>query len=95
MRVNYVKFHKHIEGDYEIQFQDVGGGSDEYDSLPKTFSYELYYNPAVTTEKDAALDLLIHSCKLIEEKVDELYKTKSLLEKSYLDFLNKNKESDQ
>ena len=53
-----------------------------------------YYNPAVTTEKDAALDLLIHSCKLIEEKVDELYKTKSLLEKSYLDFINKNKEND-
>jgi ATP-dependent Clp protease ATP-binding subunit ClpB len=46
-------------------------------------------------EKDAALDLLIHSCKLIEEKVDKLYETKSLLEKSYLDFLNKNKESGQ
>ena len=94
MRVNYVKFNKHIAGDYEIKFQDIGGGSDEYDSVPKTFSYDLYYNPAVTTEKDAALDLLIHSCKLIEEKVDELYKTKSLLEKSYLKFLNKNKEND-
>ena len=94
MRVNYVKFNKHIAGDYEIQFRDVGGGSDEYDSLPKTFSFDLYYNPAVTTEQDAALDLLIHSCKLIEEKVDELYKTKSLLEKAYLDFLNKSKEND-
>ena len=94
MKVSHVKFNKHIAGDYEIQFQDIGGGSDEYGSLPKTFSYDLYYNPAVTTEKDAALDLLIHSCKLIEEKVDELYKTKSLLEKSYLDFLNKNKEND-
>ena len=94
MKVSYIKFNKHIAGDYEIQFQDIGGGFDEYDSLPKTFSYDLYYNPAVTTEKDAALDLLIHSCKLIEEKVDELYKTKSLLEKSYLDFLNKNKEND-
>ena len=95
MKVSLVKFNKHITGDYEIQFRDIGGGSDEYDSLPKTFSYELYYNPAVTTEKDAALDLLIHSCKLIEEKVDKLYETKSLLEKSYLDFLNKNKESGQ
>ena len=70
------------------------GGSDEYASLPNTFSYDLYYNPAVTTEQDAALDLLIHSCKLIEEKVYELNKAKSLLEKSYLDFLNKNKEND-
>ena len=92
MKVSYVEFIKRVAGNYEIQFRDVGGGDDEYDSLPKTFSFDLYYNPAVTTEKDAALDLLIHSCKLIEEKVDELYKTKSLLEKSYLDFLNKNKE---
>ena len=94
MKVNYVKFNKHIAGDYEIQFRDVGGGSDDNDSVPKTFSFDLYYNPAITTEQDAALDLLIHSCKLIEEKVDELYKTKSLLEKAYLDFLNKNKEND-
>ena len=94
MKISYVKFNKHIAGDYEIQFRDIGGGSDEYDSIPKTFSYDLYYNPAVTTEQDAALDLLIHSCKLIEEKVDELYKTKSLLEKAYLDFLNKSKEND-
>lgn len=94
MRVNYVKFHKHSEGDYEIQFQEVRGGADDNDSVPKTFSYDLYYNPAVTTEQDAVLDLLIHSCKLLEEKVNELYKTKSLLEKSYIDFLNKNKESD-
>ena len=94
MKVSHVKFNKHITGDYEIQFRDIGGGSDEYDSLPKTFSYELYYNPAVTTEQDAALDLLIHSCKLIEEKIDELYQTKSLLEKAYLDFLNKSKEND-
>ena len=95
MKVSYVKFHKHIEGNYSIQFQEVRGGADDNDSVPKTFSFDLYYNPAVTTEQDAALDLLIHSCKLIEEKVDELYKTKSLLEKSYLDFLNKNKENDQ
>ena len=94
MKASHVKFNKHIAGDYEIQFRDVGGGDDEYDHLPKTFGYNLYYNPAVTTEQDAALDLLIHSCKLIEEKVDELYKTKSLLEKAYLDFLNKNKEND-
>ena len=94
MKVSYVEFIKHVAGDYGIQFRDVGGGNDEYDSVPKTFGYNLYYNPAITTEKDAALDLLIHSCKLIEEKVDELYKTKSLLEKSYLDFLNKNKEND-
>ena len=94
MKVSYVEFIKHIAGDYEIQFRDIGGGSDEYYSLPKTFGYNLYYNPAVTTEKDAALDLLIHSCKLIEEKVDELYKTKGLLEKAYLDFINKNKEND-
>ena len=93
MKVSHVKFNKHIAGDYEIQFRDIGGGSDEYDYLPKTFSFDLYYNPAVTTEKDAALDLLIHSCKLIEEEVDKLYETKSLLEKSYLDFLNKNKEN--
>ena len=93
MKVSYVKFNKHVAGDYEIQFRDVGGESDEYDSLPKTFSFDLYYNPAVTTEKDAALDLLIHSCTLIEEKIDELYKTKSLLGKSYIDFLNKNKEN--
>ncbi len=54
MKVSHVKFNKHIAGDYEIQFRDIGGGSDEYDSLPKTFSFDLYYNPAVTTEKDAA-----------------------------------------
>lgn len=95
MKVSYVEFIRRVAGDYGIQFRDVGGGSDEYDHLPKTFGYNLYYNPAVTTEQDAALDLLIHSCKLIEEKVDELYRTKSLLEKSYLDFLNKNKENDQ
>ena len=95
MKVSYVEFIRRVAGDYGIQFRDVGGGDDEYDYLPKTFGYNLYYNPAVTTEQDAALDLLIHSCKLIEEKVDELYKTKSLLEKSYLDFLNKNKENDQ
>ena len=95
MKVSYVEFIRRVAGDYGIQFRDVGRGADEYDYLPKTFGYNLYYNPAVTTEKDAALDLLIHSCKLIEEKVDELYKTKSLLEKSYLDFLNKNKENDQ
>ena len=95
MKVNYVKFHKHIDGDYSIQFQEVGGGREEYDSIPKTFSFDLYYNPAKTTDQDAALDLLIHSCGLIEEKIDELYKTKSLLEKAYLDFLNKNKELNQ
>ena len=95
MKDNYVKFNKHIAGDYEIQFRDVGGGSDEYDSLPKTFSFDLYYNPAKTTDQDAALDLLIHSCGLIEEKIDELYKTKSLLGKAYIDFLNKNKELNQ
>ena len=94
MKVSYVEFIKHVAGDYGIQFRDVGGGDDEYDSVPKTFSFDLYYNPTVTTEQDAALDLLIHSCKLIEEKVDELYKTKSLLEKAYLDFLNKSKEND-
>ena len=95
MKVNYVNFHEHIEGDYSIQFREVQGGQDDNDSIPKTFGYDLYYNPAVTTEQDAALDLLIHSCKLIEEKVDELYRTKSLLEKSYIDFLNKNKEQNQ
>ena len=95
MKVSYVEFIRRVAGDYGIQFRDVGGGSDEYDSLPKTFGYNLYYNPAVTTEQDAALDLLIHSCKLIEDKINELYKTKSLLKKSYLDFLNKNKENDQ
>ena len=94
MKVSYVEFIKHIEGNYGIQFRDVGGGADEYDHLPKTFGYDLFYNPAVTTEQDAVLDLLIHSCKLIEEKVDELYKNKSLLEKAYLDFLNKSKEND-
>ena len=93
MKISFVKFIILIEGDYSIQFQEVRGGQDEYDSIPKTFSFDLYYNPAVTTEQDAALDLLIHSCKLIEEKVDELYKTKSLLEKAYLDFLNKSKEN--
>lgn len=94
MKVSYVKFCKHINGDYGIQFRDISGGKDEYDTLPKTFSYELYYNPDVTTEKDAALDLLIHSCKLIEDEVNKLYKTKSLLEKAYLDFLDKNKENE-
>ena len=49
MKVSYIKFNKHIAGNYEIQFKDIGGGSDEYDSLPKTFSFDLYYNPAVIT----------------------------------------------
>jgi len=92
MRVSYVKFKQQTDGGYSLYFQDVGSGKDKYDSLPKTFGFDLYYNPVLTTEKDVALDLLIHSCKVIEEQVDNLYKTKALLEKAYTDYLNKDKE---
>ena len=92
MKVSYVRFKPCADGEYSLYFQDVGSGKDEYESLPKTFGFDLYYNPVLTTEEDAALDLLIHSCKLIEEQVDALYKTKILLEKAYIDYLNRDKE---